>query len=258
MARPASKEYKYFEDPLNVRFRELRTLLNLNQREFCEKLGLRQTTVSDIERGRLKVSSEVISKIITEFNVNVGWFYFMELPIFKETKGGSQVGFTGGAEVKHELPNQQSENQAVRLSAFNYIKNYHTLISHLFDNETGDSGFIEFNSNIDTLIQFSWFWNTAVKPENFINILNIKYKNDVTPRNYTERALLEIERMRPFFPVFKQFVDAILEFSKELQNIPEDLLCIDRELLSDFLLLAKLKPQPHPFKAVKRKKVRKS
>ncbi len=56
------------------RFREIREDLHFTQVEFAEKLGIKNTT-ADIERGRTKLSGEVIKELLKQFRINPLWIY---------------------------------------------------------------------------------------------------------------------------------------------------------------------------------------
>ena len=55
------------------RLKKLRSLLGLNQGEFAAKLGIKQGSLSDIERGRVGLSNSNIVLICSLFNVNEDW-----------------------------------------------------------------------------------------------------------------------------------------------------------------------------------------
>lgn len=58
---------------MNERIRKLRKHLDLTQREFAEKIGVKQNTVAQYEMGRNVPIDSVISLICREFNVNEEW-----------------------------------------------------------------------------------------------------------------------------------------------------------------------------------------
>ena len=70
---------------MKERIRKLRKNLDLTQREFAEKIGVKQNTVAQYEMGRNEPIDTVISLICREFNVNEEWLrngtgeMFMEL-----------------------------------------------------------------------------------------------------------------------------------------------------------------------------------
>lgn len=58
---------------MNERIIELRKLLNLSQTEFAEKIGMKQTSLSEIERGINSVRDSHIITICSIFSVNEDW-----------------------------------------------------------------------------------------------------------------------------------------------------------------------------------------
>lgn len=55
------------------RIRKIRKENKLTQKEFAEKLGIKQNTVASYEMGRIGVSDSVIISICREFGVNEDW-----------------------------------------------------------------------------------------------------------------------------------------------------------------------------------------
>lgn len=55
------------------RLRELRQLLGLTQGAFAEKIGIKQGSLSDIERGKVGLSNANILLICKTFNVSENW-----------------------------------------------------------------------------------------------------------------------------------------------------------------------------------------
>ena len=58
---------------MKERIKELRKKLGLNQTEFGEKLGIKQSSVAGYERGARIPLDTVIASICREFNVNEEW-----------------------------------------------------------------------------------------------------------------------------------------------------------------------------------------
>jgi len=69
---------------LNKRIKKIRQEANLTQREFAEKLGIKQNTVASYEMGRIGISDSVIISICREFNVNEDWIRNGNPPMYKE------------------------------------------------------------------------------------------------------------------------------------------------------------------------------
>ena len=58
---------------MTERLRELRKLLGLSQSEFADKLGMKQGSLSDIERGKVGLSNSNVVLICNLFNVDEDW-----------------------------------------------------------------------------------------------------------------------------------------------------------------------------------------
>lgn len=58
---------------MKQRLRELRKTLNLNQTEFGNRIGVKQSTITGYETGKRIPLDSVIFSICREFNVNEDW-----------------------------------------------------------------------------------------------------------------------------------------------------------------------------------------
>ena len=58
---------------MNERVKELRKYLGLTQDEFGEKLGIKKSAVSKIEKSENGVTDQMFKSICREFNVNEEW-----------------------------------------------------------------------------------------------------------------------------------------------------------------------------------------
>ena len=58
---------------MNRRVRELRKALRLSQKDFAEKLGLKQNAISYMEKEGSTVTEQNIRAICAQFSVNEGW-----------------------------------------------------------------------------------------------------------------------------------------------------------------------------------------
>ena len=59
------------------RIRELRESMDLSQGEFADRLGVPQTRISSYEHERTEPSIDMIKRICSLFNVDVGWLLGM-------------------------------------------------------------------------------------------------------------------------------------------------------------------------------------
>ena len=58
---------------MNERILELRKSLNLSQTDFGEQIGMKTSSISDIENNRVQISDRTIIAICSKFNVNEEW-----------------------------------------------------------------------------------------------------------------------------------------------------------------------------------------
>ncbi len=58
---------------MNNRIRELRKALNLSQKEFAQKIGLKQNAISYMEKDGSTITEQNIKIICSQFNVNENW-----------------------------------------------------------------------------------------------------------------------------------------------------------------------------------------
>lgn len=58
---------------MNTRIRELRKTLNLTQKEFAQKIGLKQNAISYMEKADSTVTEQNIRTICSQFSVNENW-----------------------------------------------------------------------------------------------------------------------------------------------------------------------------------------
>lgn len=64
------------------RLKKLRKLLSLSQKEFAEKIGIKQSSYSSIEKGRRSLADRYIKSICMAYNVNEQWLRTGEGQIF--------------------------------------------------------------------------------------------------------------------------------------------------------------------------------
>ena len=58
---------------MNERLRQARKLLNLTQEKFASRLGIKQNSLSAIEKGRVPLTDRTIRQICSEFNIDFTW-----------------------------------------------------------------------------------------------------------------------------------------------------------------------------------------
>ncbi|MEY8330901.1 helix-turn-helix transcriptional regulator [Lachnospiraceae bacterium 48-33] len=91
---------------MNSRIRELRKTLNLSQKDFAEKIGLKQNAISYMEKKGSTVTEQNIKTICSQFNVNENWLR------------------TGQGEIFFEYDKKQKEFFAIFDSLSPVLQNY--------------------------------------------------------------------------------------------------------------------------------------
>ncbi len=71
---------------LKERLKQLRKILNLSQRAFCKKIGMKQSTYASFETGNRELKETYIKLICQTYNVNENWLKFGTGEIFIQGK----------------------------------------------------------------------------------------------------------------------------------------------------------------------------
>ena len=69
---------------IGERIKEIRNVLNLNQSEFGQEIGVKQAAIGLYENSHRNITDRVISDICREFNVNENWLRYGEGEMFDE------------------------------------------------------------------------------------------------------------------------------------------------------------------------------
>ncbi|MEJ2725422.1 MAG: helix-turn-helix transcriptional regulator [Deltaproteobacteria bacterium] len=69
----SSKKYQDSEDTFGSRLRSFRKSMGKNVTEFSKLIGISQASLSDIENNKTKTSSETLSKLIWNTDIDIKW-----------------------------------------------------------------------------------------------------------------------------------------------------------------------------------------
>ena len=69
---------------MNERIKKLRKQLHLTQDEFGNKLGVANSSISNIEKNRYGITDQMIKLMVKEFGVNENWLRTGEGEMFPE------------------------------------------------------------------------------------------------------------------------------------------------------------------------------
>lgn len=80
----------------NERFKQIRKMLGMNQKEFGEKIGLSRDAVANIENRRTEVKSMTKSLLRKYYGVDLDWFETGNGEMFTETARENDIMYQVG------------------------------------------------------------------------------------------------------------------------------------------------------------------
>ncbi|KJZ87242.1 MULTISPECIES: helix-turn-helix transcriptional regulator [Clostridium] len=97
---------------MKERIKKIRTLKGLTQKQFADKIGITDATVSRIESGKNAVTKQVIKSICREFEVNEKWL----------TDGTGEIFENSENQQIEEIYKENELNSFDKMFIENYIK----------------------------------------------------------------------------------------------------------------------------------------
>lgn len=87
---------------MNDRIKKLRKALDLTQREFAKRIGMKQNSIALIESGKRNISNQAILSICREYNVNEDWLREGKEPMFIEMSRDEEIAAFVGKTLSEE------------------------------------------------------------------------------------------------------------------------------------------------------------
>tara|TARA_R110002020_G_scaffold111783_3_gene257743 strand:+ start:153 stop:473 length:321 start_codon:yes stop_codon:yes gene_type:complete len=84
------------------RLRQVRNYLDIRQGPFAEQISMTQGALSDIERGKVKISTSVIEKMAGAFDINPNYIILGIGPFFLKDLNSFTIKFNSKGEVQWE------------------------------------------------------------------------------------------------------------------------------------------------------------
>lgn len=78
---------------MDERLKELRKVLNLNQKELGERIGVSRDVISNIELGRVEFKEHLIKLVCKEFNISYMWLKNGQGEMFENSLNDTMVLF---------------------------------------------------------------------------------------------------------------------------------------------------------------------
>jgi len=116
------------DNSIGFRIRKIRTERNLTQDEFSNKIGIKQANLSHIENKGMKITIDILNKIISDFDIDANWLLSGKGDMYRnEQKIGDVSNSTVvGANVNGNGINIHHSMSDETMSEF--TKNYHEVI----------------------------------------------------------------------------------------------------------------------------------
>ncbi|NIM16449.1 MAG: helix-turn-helix domain-containing protein [Candidatus Aminicenantes bacterium] len=87
------------DDLFGSRLKAIRKRLKMLQADFCEKLNISVTNLSEIENNKTKPGYDFFYKIVKAFDVNLNYLVFGEGPMFRKIQGEEGKGKASGLDI---------------------------------------------------------------------------------------------------------------------------------------------------------------
>ena len=82
------------------RLKQVRTTLGIKQNEFAENITMTQGALSDIERGKVKISTSVIEKLVKAYGINPNYIILGVGPFFLKDLNTFHIKFNSQGSVQ--------------------------------------------------------------------------------------------------------------------------------------------------------------
>ena len=201
-------------ETINQRLKSIRERLHINQRDFAKTLEIKQGSLSDIERGRIGVSSKIVEKLTKKLNVNSGWLYDGKGDIFignnlPNIQGDNSGGNTGGKHSTSKSEWNPMEFYRAITRIFNEVEIENPEIKAVYDKIDELIDFIQFMNEMNRKY-FSDLWFFA---------LPSLYENSQPPNyNQIKEGIQErLKQIEPMMPAIEKLESAIQQFYKDFK-----------------------------------------
>lgn len=187
----------------NVKFKEMRKGLGLNQSEFAAKIDVSQGTITDIERGRIGVSKRVRKKITEIFGIESGYFNEIKQLKNNELNQGTESGSNQG-------------KRAINYAYFSKFKAYLDLEYPQYNEFSRDLvNILSIGEVIDAL------HDTKIGDPLFFGVDNIK--DAKTFKDFRDKGLKVYSETYKYKDLVHEFGQQCRKFVEELSKIKNDI-----------------------------------
>ncbi|WP_312340617.1 helix-turn-helix transcriptional regulator [Sphingobacterium sp.] len=239
-----------FDATPNLRVKRIREALQMSQLEFSDAIGIKQGTLSSIERAKIGVSPKMKAKLSERFEVSSNWISTGEIPVMSSENYKKIYSLdiqnniqllenirSESFDTNFAMAKSKEENKAV--TDYLYIRHKHEIISKNtvklsmeFINDKGAfKGFYENIKELDDAIDIlqdlkSNYWNSII---NFMIWEADKYFDNerFNYKKFKDDALKVLEENKEFDKPIEGLLSSLHEFFSKIKpfdhkNILED------------------------------------
>lgn len=198
---------------LSDKLKMVRTQLNYSQKDFAASLGIKQGTLSDIERGRISVSPKVAATLFEKHNVNKGWFYTGEGDLFI-VKNYILKGRNKGLNEGLLIDLQQQNNQ---------LRIYQEQFSELRKRKYPE--FEQIKNDVITIVSADEIFDAIVnsKIAKFIFLDGGDLKKNISYNEYKDLNIQVFKEILPYKDFLNEYAEATRKFIAKLKEIKDEI-----------------------------------
>ncbi|PZP43829.1 MAG: hypothetical protein DI598_15275 [Pseudopedobacter saltans] len=199
---------------LGFRFRKVRKEINLTQKEIASIMEVSQGTITDLERGRMKLSKKNAQKLSEKLGINTGWLNTGEGGMFSKNIQGINTGNnTGFADFIGSIDNKAVE-EIIENSPFNNAMLLHEFVYQLDRFPT----LKKIDENITSLLRLRRIMD-YLKIAYVDPLIDFKWRNDeVNYKEFVNKYLEKLMSYKRYASALEKLSNAANKFYKEMYD----------------------------------------
>lgn len=172
---------------VNTRFKELRTTLKCNQKDFADSVGISRTHLSGIENGKDNPSMPLIKLVCLKYGVNEEWLIDEKGDMFSKYNSFDMIT-DEGLNTKYQVMKDFLEKMITEQSGDN-LKNIVEAYSHFVSlvtmpklSEDNQKNYLESFFLVNSILEqitYSSYMLKSVSPSNYKALLQYKTQVDI-------------------------------------------------------------------------------
>ncbi len=205
----------FFMEP-NVKFKKLRKDKNLSQLELATNLGVSRSLIADIERGSTGISKKLMSKILTIFDIEAGYFNEQKMTAIDNLKQGNE---TGGKQGNKDFLIRVGRKERNSVIPFQYYLKMRDLLENKYPELWFLQDYLQQLDKIRNLIDL--LEETKLIRNHHIGIG--VFSSNQTLKEYIDSGIQAYRELIPYKEILHKFISAGNVFIEELAEIKNEI-----------------------------------